>query len=52
MDVGHMVGNGEKGIILNSAPFSFGEVPQQYKDTWSKKTVSVVILENTMNVKK
>jgi FG-GAP-like repeat len=52
MDAGDMDGDGDTDIILGSASFSFGEVPQQYKDTWSKKAVSVIILENTLIVKK
>jgi FG-GAP-like repeat len=52
MDAGDMDGDGDTDIILGSASFSFGEVPQQYKDNWNKKAVSVVILENTLIVKK
>ena len=48
MDVGDMDGDGDKDIILGSASFSFGNVPQQYKDKWNKKSVSVIILENTL----
>jgi hypothetical protein len=52
MDAGDMDGDGDIDIILGSAAFSFGEVPQQYKDAWNKKAVSVIILENTLIVNK
>ncbi len=48
MDAGDMDGDGDKDIIPGSTVFSFGEVPQQLKNEWSKRPVSVVILKYTL----
>jgi hypothetical protein len=52
MDVGDMDGDGDKDIILGSSSFSFGDVPDKIKQDWDKKPLSVVILENTLALKK
>jgi hypothetical protein len=48
LDVGDMDGDGDQDIILGSAFFTFGNVPQAYKDKWGKRPLSAVILENKL----
>lgn len=51
LDVGDMDGDGDQDIILGSAFFTFGNVPQAYKDKWGKRPLSAVILENILHHK-
>lgn len=51
MDAGDVDGDGDKDIILGSASLTFGNIPQSFKDNWTKKNLSVLILENTVITK-
>jgi len=48
MDAADIDHDGDLDIALGSAVFSFGEVPQRFKNTWNKKRISVLILENKL----
>lgn len=48
MDAGDMDGDGDKDIILGNAFIPVGKVPESYIQQWRSRSVSVMILENTM----
>ncbi|NJO25167.1 MAG: hypothetical protein HC867_04370 [Bacteroidia bacterium] len=48
MEAGDMDGDGDLDIILGSALFGFGEVPESYTSRWREKRVSVCVLENRL----